>query len=87
MCIGFYIVGWLLIYFGVVDALLDYGQTRKWQLSPDHHYFERFFSAALTLARPAIVGLFLMWLLIPLLAILAWLLELPQRWRSKTKRS
>jgi hypothetical protein len=23
LCIGFYVAGWLLIYFGVVDALLN----------------------------------------------------------------
>src|SRR6266496_3327578 len=81
-CIGFYVAGWLLIYFGVVGALLDYGQTYKWRLNPDHHYLEDFFWAAVTLATPAFVGLLLLYAYIPLLALLVWLLELPQRWRS-----
>jgi uncharacterized membrane protein len=57
-CIGFKVVGWLLLYFGVIGALLDYGQTGKWQLSRHPDYIERFFWAAVTLATPAFVGLF-----------------------------
>jgi len=79
LCIGSYVAGWLLIYFGVVGALPDYGQTGRWHLKPDHHFFDRFVSAALTLVLSGLVGLFLMWASIPLLAIVNWLLELPQR--------
>jgi hypothetical protein len=64
---GLYIAGCLLIYFGVVDAVLGFGVHGNWKLRPHWHLFGQLFWGVLSLLKPLVVGFFLMWLvLIPI---------------------
>jgi hypothetical protein len=62
--VGLYIAGCLLIYFGVVDAVLGYGVHGNWRVRPHPHLFGQLFWAVLNLLKPLLVGFFLMWLVL-----------------------
>lgn len=61
---GLYIAGCLLIYFGVVDAVLGFGVRGTWRLRPHWHLFGQLFWGVLNLLKPLVVGFFLMWLVL-----------------------
>ena len=64
---GLYVASCLLIYFGVVGAvldLLDSGDIHSWKLKPDPHIFERLLSACMTLILPFCVAFFLMYVVL-----------------------
>jgi hypothetical protein len=88
---GLYIAGCLLIYFGVVDAMLGYGVHGKWSLRPHPHLFGQLFWGVLNLLKPLLVGFFLMWLvLIPVglwSLVVEWIQErrLHSRKRANTR--
>lgn len=83
---GLYLASCLLIYFGVVGALLDLldsGDIRIWKLRPDPHLFARLLSAAMTLVLPLCVAFFLMLALLFLMGIPLLMHDFIQRRRSK----
>ena len=61
---GLYVAGCLLIYFGVVDAVLGFGVHGQWRLRPHWHLFGQLFWGVLNLLKPLVVGFFLMWLVL-----------------------
>jgi hypothetical protein len=85
---GLYIAGCLLIYFGVVDAVLGYGVHGQWRLRPHPHLFGQLFWGVLNLLKPLLVGFFLMWLvLIPVglwRLLVEWIQERRLRSRKRT---
>jgi hypothetical protein len=50
-----YLVGCLLLYFGIANALMDLCATGTWGLKPEPDLFLSFVDAAVTLIRPALV--------------------------------
>ena len=83
LCVGLYAASCLLVYFGVIGAILDYPESHVWKLRPEPHFFGHLGSAALTIVAPACVAVFLMYALIPLMAGLAFLAEFVRRRRNK----
>ena len=61
-----YFLGCLLLYFGIPQAVGDFGSIRSWKLAPEPELFYSLFEAARTLIRPFIAFWFVgMILVIP----------------------
>jgi len=56
-----YLLGCLLIYFGVVHAIVDFWATRRWNLQPELGFFESLINAAVTLIRPFLAVVLTFW--------------------------
>lgn len=56
-----YLVGCLLIYFGISNAVIDFWSTHTWELKPESDVFESLVYAVLTLIRPFVVVVVMFW--------------------------
>jgi hypothetical protein len=58
---GVYILGCLLIYFGVANAAIDFWGTRTWNLKPEPGFFESLVDSVVTLIRPFLAVVLTFW--------------------------
>lgn len=56
-----YILGCFLIYFGILNSLLDLFQTGKWIYQPETDFFENLFNSIIELIRPILAIVILSW--------------------------
>ena len=56
-----YLVGCLLLYFGVTNAVTDFWSTHTWKLKPESEFFESLLEASVTLVRPFLAVVLTFW--------------------------
>lgn len=69
-----YILGCLLLYFGIFSAVFDFWFSDTWKLKPESDLFESLLEAAVILIRPFLAVVFTFWLVVfpPLIVWGAW---------------
>jgi uncharacterized membrane protein HdeD (DUF308 family) len=56
-----YLLGCLLIYFGITKAVMDFWSTHTWKLKPESEFFKSLVNAAVTLIRPFLAVVLTFW--------------------------
>jgi hypothetical protein len=56
-----YLLGCLLIYFGITNAVMDFWSTHTWKLKPESEFFESIIGATVTLIRPFLAVVLTFW--------------------------
>jgi uncharacterized membrane protein HdeD (DUF308 family) len=56
-----YLLGCLLLYFGITNAVMDFWSTHTWKLKPESDLVESLFEAAVTLIRPFLAVVLTFW--------------------------
>lgn len=59
--IGIYILGCLLLYFGIPNAVIEFFSTHTWNLKPERDLVPSLVDAAVTLARPFLAVVLTFW--------------------------
>jgi hypothetical protein len=88
-----YVIGFLLMYFGVAGAMLDFVGTREWTLKPENRLHRDLVNAAIELVRPllatwlcalimAIPALLVFGIVNRLLAALKWIAGIVRYYRG-----
>ena len=74
IAIGWYLLGCLLIYSGVMHAATDFWSTRQWKLTPEPQFFAQLFSAAVFIVRPFLAVVLTFWpvAIVPMMLLGAW---------------
>jgi hypothetical protein len=56
-----YLLGCLLLFFGITNAVMDFWSTHTWNLKPESDFFESLIEAAVTLIRPFLAVVLTFW--------------------------
>lgn len=56
-----YLLGCLLLYFGITKAVIDFWSTHTWQLKPESDVFQSLVEAVVTLIRPFLAVVLTFW--------------------------
>lgn len=56
-----YLLGCLLLYFGITNAVMEFWNNSVWKLEPESDFFESLVEAAVTLIRPFLAVLIASW--------------------------
>ena len=59
--VAVYLLGCLLLYFGVSTAAIEFWSTRTWKLQPEPEFFDSLLEAAVTLIRPPLAVVVTFW--------------------------
>lgn len=59
--ISVYLLGCLLLYFGITNAAMDFWSTKKWNIQPEPDLFYSLFDAAILLIRPLLAVVLTFW--------------------------
>lgn len=69
--IALYILGSLLLYFGIPQAVIEFMGTRNWVLQPERHLFKTLVEAVVTLIRPLLAVVISGWIVV-IPALIIW---------------
>lgn len=70
--IAFYLLGCVLIYFGIAQSFIEFWGTGKWVYKPEPTIFESLFNSAIELIRPFLAAYFITWPFLIVYRIWGW---------------
>ncbi len=70
--IVFYLLGCVLLYFGIAQSFIEFIGTGKWKYQPETNIFETLLNSIIELIRPFLAALFVTWPILIIYGLWAW---------------